>query len=108
MDLPSYQASFSSAQSGQSGRKLPTLLRLSPSQDLVFSPNSYGDLTARIQMSNVSPGAVAYKMKTTTPERFKVRPSSGFLSPGQSSVMEIAVTKSHMSQSGNIGRRAGD
>jgi len=83
-------------------RKVPTLLRLSPSQDLVFSPNSYGDLTARIQMSNVSPGAVAYKMKTTTPERFKVRPSSGLLSPGQSSMMDIAVAKSHMNQSGNI------
>ena len=86
-------------------RKLPPLLRVSPSQDLIFSPNSYGDLTARIQMWNVSPGAVAYKMKTTTPERFKVRPSNGCLRPGESSMMDISVTKSHLSQSGNLGRR---
>ena len=102
MDL-SYQSSFSSlCQPGQSPRK--PLLRLSPSQDLIFSPNSYGDLTARIQMSNMSPGLVAYKVKTTTPERFKVRPSNGCLRPGESSRMDISVTKSHMSQSGNLGR----
>ena len=109
----SYQSSFSSVSlapsspSSQSVRKQPALLRLSPSQDLVFSPNSYGDLTARIQMWNVSPGPVAFKMKTTTPERFKVRPSNGCLSPGQSSMMDITVTKSHMSQSANLGRLSG-
>ena len=109
----SYQSSFSSVSlapsspSSQSVRKQPALLRLSPSQDLVFSPNSYGDLTARIQMWNVSPGPVAFKMKTTTPERFKVRPSNGCLSPGQSSMMDITVTKSHMSQSANLGRLVG-
>ena len=100
----SYQSfqSFSSS-SSQSVRKQPDLLRLSPSHDLIFSPNSYGDLTARIQISNVSRGMVAYKMKTTTPERFKVKPSNGCLSPGESSMMDIMVTKSHLSQSDNIG-----
>ena len=43
-------------------------------------------------------------MKTTTPERFKVKPSNGCLSPGESSMMDIMVTRSHMSQSDNIGR----
>ena len=105
--LPAYEDSVVdlSYQSGQSVRKVPPLLRLSPSQDLIFSPNSYGDLTARIQMWNVSPGVVAFKMKTTTPERFKVRPSNGCLKSGENSMMDISVTKSHMSQAGNIGRR---
>ena len=101
----SYQSSFSSlGQPSPSQSLRKPLLRLSPSQDLIFSPNSYGDLTARIQMSNMSPGLVAYKVKTTTPERFKVRPSNGCLRPGESSRMDISVTKSHMSQSGNLGR----
>ena len=79
----------------------PDLLKISPSQDLIFSPNSYDDLTARIEITNVSTGSVAYKMKTTTPERFKVRPSSGSLRSGESSMMDIMVTKSH--KSANIG-----
>ena len=100
-DHDSFQSFSTSSQ--QSLRKQAVLLRLSPSQDIIFSPNSYGDLTARIQMSNVSSSVVAFKMKTTTPERFKVKPSTGCLSPGDSSMMDISVTKSHLSQSDNIG-----
>ena len=73
-------------------------------QDLVFSPNSFGELTSRLQITNISRGVVAYKMKTTTPDRYKVRPSSGHLRSGDSVVMDVMVSRSHANNTANIGR----
>ena len=73
-------------------------------QDLVFKPNSFGELTARIQARNISVRVVAYKMKTTSPDRYKVRPSSGSLGPGQSLAMEVSVSRSHASNTQLIGQ----
>ena len=42
-------------------------------------------------------------MKTTTPERYKVRPSSGHLRAGDSCVMDVMVSKSHAANTANIG-----
>ena len=42
-------------------------------------------------------------MKTTTPERYKVRPSSGHLRSGDTCVMDVMVSKSHAANTANIG-----
>ena len=44
-------------------------------------------------MTNISSEIVGFKMKTTTPDRYKVRPSSGALKPGETVVMEVRVKK---------------
>ena len=62
-------------------------------QDLIFSNNSFGELCAQVQMTNISSEIVGFKMKTTTPDRYKVRPSSGALKPGETVVMEVRVKK---------------
>jgi len=67
-------------------------LRIHPNPDISFSPSSRpGELTASLKMTNVSDKAVAYKLKTTTPEMFRVRPSSGGLAPGQLVQVDISV-----------------
>ena len=64
-------------------------------QDLIFRPNSFGELTARVTLRNISVRVVGYKMKTTTPDRYKVKPSSGALQPGDTLAMDVGVARSH-------------
>jgi len=87
------QMSYMSHSSSFKNPSQPDLLQLS--QDLVFNPNSFGELTARMQIGNVTGKVIGYKMKTTTPERYKVRPSSGHLRPGESVVMEVSVSRTN-------------
>lgn len=77
----------------------PQLLQLS--QDLVFHPNSFGEMCARVNMSNITGDIVGFKMKTTTPDRYKVRPSSGHLRPGEKVIIEVAMSKA-LSQQASI------
>ena len=78
----------------------PQLLQLS--QDLIFSPNSFGEMCARVNLSNITGDMVGYKMKTTTPDRYKVRPSSGHLRPGDNVVIEVSMSKALSQQASNI------
>lgn len=40
-------------------------------------------------MTNASSGTVAYKIKTTSPDKYRVRPSAGSIAPG--AVLNITV-----------------
>jgi hypothetical protein len=52
------------------------ILKLSPGNEVVFDKNSYGDLVAKLTIANPSTTAsVIYKIKTTSPDKYKVRPS---------------------------------
>merc|ERR1719317_494449 len=68
------------------------ILRLSPGQEVVFSSKEAGDLTGRVQIQNISRKIVGYKIKTTSPEKYRVRPSIGSLSPGLTATVEIHVS----------------
>jgi len=68
------------------------ILRLSPGQEVVFSTTSAGDLAGKVQIQNISTKIVGYKIKTTSPEKYRVRPSTGSLSPGLSATVEIHVS----------------
>jgi len=66
------------------------ILVISPSHEVLFSPSAAtGDLTAKLQIQNVSQKPVGYKIKTTSPEKYRVRPSTGSLGPGLSASVEI-------------------
>ena len=64
----------------------PALLRLNPENEVIFErdPSGAENLLAHIQMSNISAGgkSLVFKVKTTNPDRFRVRPSVALLSPG--------------------------
>ena len=58
----------------------------------MFSSTGAGDLTGRVQIQNISRKIVGYKIKTTSPEKYRVRPSTGSLSPGLTATVEIHVS----------------
>merc|ERR1719150_1426836 len=68
------------------------LLYLSPAQEVVFSTSPLGDLTGKVSLTNTSGKPLGYKIKTTSPEKYRVRPSTGSISPGQSVTVEIHVS----------------
>jgi len=68
------------------------ILRLSPAMEVVFSSTAAGDLAGRVQIQNISSRIVGYKIKTTSPEKYRVRPSTGSLSPGLAATVEIHVS----------------
>jgi len=73
-----------------------SLLKVNPDQEIIFSPSSGGDFAARVQLTNTSDKIAAYKMKTTSPEKYRVRPSTGSLGQGQSITIEIHVSRSQV------------
>jgi len=79
-----------------------SLLKVSPAQEIIFSPSSGGDFTARVQLTNSSDKIAAYKMKTTSPEKYRVRPSTGSLGQGQTITIEIHVSRSHVQNSASL------
>lgn len=82
---------MSTAGSSRGPRDGPNLLRLSPGDDLQFQKTKDGDLFAEVQVANIAAKAVVYKVKTTSPDKFRVRPSIALLAPGGSCVVEIHV-----------------
>ncbi|XP_023342819.1 motile sperm domain-containing protein 2 [Eurytemora carolleeae] len=89
---PSLDSMSSFSSSGNSG---PEILSLNPSQEVVFSASAGGELMARFQVSNICERRVGYKIKTTSPEKYKVKPSSAILQPGQSEVVELRISGSN-------------
>ena len=84
---------------GSSGSVVPggnnnnqDILLISPAQEVIFSTTSGGELSAKIQIQNISSKAVGYKIKTTSPEKYRVRPSTGSLGPTSQATIEIQVS----------------
>ena len=59
---------------------------------VVFVTMPTGDLVGKVFIQNISLKIVGYKIKTTSPEKYRVRPSTGSLSPGETATVEIYVT----------------
>ncbi|XP_046564606.1 motile sperm domain-containing protein 2-like isoform X2 [Haliotis rubra] len=59
------------------------LLTVSPAEELEFNVDENGrESYDIISLTNTLPYAVAYKVKTTSPEKYRVRPSSGVVKAG--------------------------
>ena len=70
----------------------PQILRLTPAEEVIFQPGGSGqDLIARVNVANATGKAVAFKIKTTSPEKFRVRPSMACLGPNGTLQIEIVV-----------------
>ena len=64
-------------------------LLITPANEVIFTASASGDLVAKLQIQNISSKPVGYKIKTTSPEKYRVRPSTGSLAPNQSASVEI-------------------
>merc|ERR1719149_243845 len=83
---------------------LMTLLALDPSQSLVFASNPKGldpGPSQTLTLINKSSGNVAFKVKTTAPKSYVVRPSSGLLKSNESSEVQIILQPSQEAGSNN-------
>lgn len=61
---------------------------VSPDYELVFLKGPKG-LTASVSISNNTQAPMAFKIKTTSPERYRVRPSLGIIAGGTNVKIEI-------------------
>ncbi|XP_061431729.1 motile sperm domain-containing protein 2 isoform X1 [Lethenteron reissneri] len=72
------------------------LLNISPAEELQFgSRESGGDTKCLMVLTNATQAPVAFKVKTTAPEKYRVRPSNGNLEPGASCDVQIALLSSY-------------
>jgi len=55
------------------------LLQLTPAEEIVFRRED-GETTGLLTMTNTASCNVAYKIKTTSPDKYRVRPSAGVIS----------------------------
>lgn len=69
---------------------LGEMLRLNPN-DLITFKNENDELSGQFTITNMDESAISFKIRTTSPEKFRVRPSSGTLPPGLSQTVLIVV-----------------
>ncbi|XP_070553332.1 motile sperm domain-containing protein 2-like isoform X2 [Ptychodera flava] len=72
------------------------LLTISPGEELVFTSHEHNkEASAVISLTNNTQGLVAFKVKTTAPEIFRVRPSAGPIAAGQSVDVNVNLHAGH-------------
>lgn len=80
--------------------KRPQVLRLDPSTELTFNSNngaSFGKapfsdvVTSKLRLDNPSDSIVYFKVKTTAPKHYCVRPNSGIIKPGHSAEISVLL-----------------
>lgn len=66
------------------------MLRIIPQSNIAFT-KSGNELVGNVEIINIQTEPVTYKIKTTAPEKFRVRPSTGVLSPGASVTINVVL-----------------
>ncbi|XP_044762563.1 motile sperm domain-containing protein 2-like [Coccinella septempunctata] len=64
---------------------------VSPEGLLKFVKDHDNDFACNLVLQNISTSHVSYKVKTTTPEKFRVRPGIGILAPGATIIINISL-----------------
>ena len=70
-------------------------VKLSPEKLLIFSKKDNNNLEADIVIMNMSSSCLAYKVKSTSPSLFLVRPHTATISPGEKVVVKIQTSAAH-------------
>ncbi|KAK2900351.1 hypothetical protein Q8A67_008466 [Cirrhinus molitorella] len=71
--------------------KLEQILVLDPPNDLKFKGPFTDVVTANLKLKNPSDKRVCFKVKTTAPRRYCVRPNSGIIEPGATLVISVML-----------------
>ncbi|XP_055529047.1 motile sperm domain-containing protein 2-like [Wyeomyia smithii] len=66
------------------------MLRIFPQTTIAFT-KSGSELQGNVEITNIEAKPVTYKIKTTAPEKFRVRPSSGMLIPGETATISVVL-----------------
>lgn len=78
------------AEQGDNAHSPGEMLRLNPNDVIVFKMEN-DEVSGQFTITNMDESAVSFKIRTTSPEKFRVRPSSGTLAPGASQTVLIVV-----------------
>ncbi|XP_059050347.1 motile sperm domain-containing protein 2-like [Achroia grisella] len=78
------------AEQGDSQHSPGEMLRLNPNDTIVFKHDN-DDVTGQFTITNMDASAISFKIRTTSPDKFRVRPSSGVLASGSSLTVLIVV-----------------
>ncbi|XP_043073564.1 VAMP (vesicle-associated membrane protein)-associated protein A, like [Puntigrus tetrazona] len=71
--------------------KLEQILILDPPTDLRFKGPFTDVVTANLKLKNPSDRKVCFKVKTTAPRRYCVRPNSGIIDPGATLIISVML-----------------
>ncbi|XP_028659527.1 vesicle-associated membrane protein-associated protein A-like [Erpetoichthys calabaricus] len=71
--------------------KLEQILILDPPNDLKFKGPFTDVVTTNLKLKNPSDRKVCFKVKTTAPRRYCVRPNSGIIDPGTTVVVSVML-----------------
>ncbi|KAF4087895.1 hypothetical protein AMELA_G00076530 [Ameiurus melas] len=71
--------------------KLEQILILDPASDLKFKGPFTDVVTTNLKLKNPSDKKVCFKVKTTAPRRYCVRPNSGSIDPGSSVIISVML-----------------
>jgi len=71
--------------------KPPQILQLTPSSEIIFEGPFDKVVTAYLELKNPSQERVCFKVKTTAPRRYCVRPNSGIVEPGSKNRIAIML-----------------
>lgn len=71
--------------------KLEQILVLDPPNDLKFKGPFTDVVTANLKLKNPSERKVCFKVKTTAPRRYCVRPNSGIIDPGATLTISVML-----------------
>uniref|UniRef100_A0A6M2DWX2 Putative vesicle-associated membrane protein-associated protein b/c n=1 Tax=Xenopsylla cheopis TaxID=163159 RepID=A0A6M2DWX2_XENCH len=66
------------------------MLHVTPLETITFQKDG-NEMIGTITVTNKDPGSITYKVKTTSPEKFRVRPSTGPLTPGASVTISVTL-----------------
>lgn len=71
--------------------EMASLLKVSPQDNIEFPLVLYTPLNANLLLENLSGVHVAFKIKTTAPKGYLVRPSTGTIKPGEALTVQIIL-----------------
>ncbi|KAJ8407015.1 hypothetical protein AAFF_G00292910 [Aldrovandia affinis] len=71
--------------------KLEQILVLDPPNDLKFKGPFTDVITTNLKLKNPSDRPVCFKVKTTAPRRYCVRPNSGLIEPGATVIISVML-----------------
>lgn len=80
-----------------------SMMKLSPRDTIVFK-NDGAEVGSSFSLTNSHNGYIAYKIKTTAPEKTKVWPSVGVLASGKSEVIKLSLTATGQAQNAAAAR----
>jgi hypothetical protein len=71
---------------------LPSFIMISPLDELVFTGEPNEELSGTIELTNIGDVVIAYKIKTTAPKNYKVRPNFNTINPDSKATIVVQLT----------------